>query len=77
MNINYNGLSDNEQEVIAATIKNGFMHGMIENLHWKIGFETHDWDSQDDNLQHIAHLIKEHDCTSGVYPSWKLKFERV
>lgn len=69
--INFNGLSTEEQEVIALSVRNGIRRGSLDNLTWTFASEI----KENDELLQLVSLIEE-GFTSGHDPAWSLTFKR-
>ena len=67
--MNINGLTDEEQEVIAQAIRNGGNRGVINHVYWLLDGENM-LPSERDN---VAEMIR-HECVMGNGPEWELRF---
>ncbi len=71
--ININGLMDKESEMIAESFSRGVTSGLMgTGLKWEIVHEG--LDGMDE--LHVFNQLYD-GFTSGYYPNWELKFERI
>lgn len=69
--INVNGLTNEETEVIALSIKNGIYRGSLDNLNWSFESDV----QENDDILHVVGLLEE-GYTCGFEPTWSLNFDR-